>query len=289
MLQTTLTNAGLDIGKVNEMLAQDQRDKRDAFRRQMKNADFSGAASAYRQAIETRFKAINGLPRVPYQHVTLDEPFLIWQVPRLENGTFVSAHIEPLNNWVKVNLNKFGGADDTQFVFYFLWQNTSNGPVIINAASSLALGGHCEVDAAPGFFSGDQAALSLSVLLGTMRWSGWGTDPETGQSNDQTYYPYDGFSVYQSIAQLSANGGSYLPLGSGQDIQTQAFYFNSFDLHQNQILVPAGAVAVFEVAFTMQYGFREGENIEDLIAVDFSTGSNAVICPAVSLELLGPD
>ena len=75
------------------------------------------------------------------------------------------------------------------FVFYFLWQNTNDSAVVINAASQLAPGGFCEIAAAPGLFSGDSSYLGIYALFRTMRWSGWGTDPMTGQSADQTYFP----------------------------------------------------------------------------------------------------
>jgi hypothetical protein len=47
MLESFLTKSGLDVG-----LAQDQRETRGLFKKQIANADFSGAQAAYRQGIE---------------------------------------------------------------------------------------------------------------------------------------------------------------------------------------------------------------------------------------------
>ena len=48
---------------------------------------------------------------------------------------------------------------------------------------------------------------------------------------------------------------------------------------------PDGAAAVFEVSFNLSYGFGTGGNVEDLVNVNFNTGSNAVFCPFVLLAI----
>jgi hypothetical protein len=68
----------------------------------------------------------------------------------------------------------------------------------------------------------------------------------------------------------------------------QSLFFQNVDVSQNQILVPGRAVAVFEVSFNLSYGFGTGGNVEDLVNVDFNTGSNAVFCPFVLLEQFSP-
>ncbi len=108
----------------------------------------------------------------------------------------------------------------------------------------------------------------------------------TGQSADQTYFPGSQQSQLRSIVDLTASGGSYF--GSGQDVEMKSLFFQNVDVSQDQILVPGRAVAVFEVSFNLSYGFGTGGNVEDLVNVNFNTGSNAVFCPFVLLEQFSP-
>jgi len=288
MFESVLTKAGLDVGKLGEMLAQDQGEVRGALQKQMASTDFSAAAAAYRQGIAARAKAI-GLLKEPYTStlVMLDTAFAIWELPHPEFNIFIGSDTGPMNNWIKVFVNEIAGNNATQFMFYFVWQNTSDTDVVINAASVLAPGGYCEIAAAPGFLSGDHSWLGIYANFRTIRWSGWGTDPMTGQNADQTPYPGFQQSQLQAIAGLSAWGGSYF--GSGRDVETHPpFVFQNFEVSQNQILVPARAVAVFEVSFNLSYGFNTGGDTADWVYADFSTNANAVFCPFVLLEQLSP-
>jgi hypothetical protein len=76
---------------------------------------------------------------------------------------------------------------------------------------------HCAPALVPA--SGDSSYLGIYALFRTMRWSGWGTDPMTGQSADQTYFPGTQQSQLRSTVDLTASGGSYFV--SGQDIEMQ--------------------------------------------------------------------
>ena len=183
MFESVLTKAGLDVGKLGEMLAQDQGEVRGALQKQMASTDFSAAAAAYRQGIAARAKAI-GLLKEPYTStlVMLDTAFAIWELPHPEFNIFIGSDTGPMNNWIKVFVNEIAGNNATQFMFYFVWQNTSDTDVVINAASVLAPGGYCEIAAAPGFLSGDHSWLGIYANFRTIRWSGWGTDPMTGQT-----------------------------------------------------------------------------------------------------------
>ncbi len=287
VLEAALAKAGLDVSKLDEMLAQDRREVRSDFRKQLAKTDFSAAEDAYRQGIEAQTKAM-GLLTQPFTttFITLDTAFLIWQLPHPELNIFIDSNTGSLNNFIKILINEITGNDAPSFVFYFLWQNTNNSPVVINAASQLAPGGFCEIAAAPGLFSGDSSYLGIYALFRTMRWSGWGTDPMTGQSADQTYFPGSQQSQLRSIVDLTASGGSYF--GSGQDVEMKSLFFQNVDVSQDQILVPGRAVAVFEVSFNLSYGFGTGGNVEDLVNVNFNTGSNAVFCPFVLLEQFSP-
>ena len=228
MFDSTFTKAGLDVGKLNKMLAQDQRELRGLFQKQGAEAakHFSAAEAAYRQGVAARTKALGMLTK-PFTStfITLGKPFLIWQLPNPQLNIFIDSHVEAMNSSVKILINTNAGSDNTQFVFYFLWENESDFFSVINASSSLVFNGSCEVDAAAGIFSGDSSYLNMDAALSTMRWSGWGADPMSGQSNDQTPYPDYQQSQFQTVAALHTQGGHIF---GDQGVDPQGFLVPTF-------------------------------------------------------------
>jgi hypothetical protein len=69
---------------------------------------------------------------------------------------------------------------------------------------------------------------------------------------------------------------------------TNHFFFRASTLVRIKFSFPDGLLTVFEVSFNLSYGFGTGGNVEDLVNVDFNTGSNAVFCPFVLLEQFSP-
>jgi hypothetical protein len=286
MVETALSKTGLDVGKIDKLLAQDQKEMRGLFAKENAAAakHFSAAQAEYRQAMATRMK-VSELLATPFTStlITLDKPFLIWQLPHPELDIFIDQHIEPNNSWIKLLIDTNAGSDYTQFLFYFLWENESDFFAVVNASSLLVVNGACEVMAAPGIFSGDTADFNMNASLTTMRWSGWGTNPATGHSNDQTAYPDYQQSQYQTITSLHAEGGHIF---GDAGIENEGFSFQPFNLSEDFILVPGRAVTLFEVALYVSYGFDDGGNISDLVSADFSNNGRAIFCPFVQLELL---
>jgi hypothetical protein len=286
MIESVLIKAGLDVEKINEMLARDQSDVRGAFQKQIANTDWAGAAASYHQSVEAQSKAIGLLTR-PFTIPLLDKPFAIWQLPRPEFNITFDSHIEPMNNWIKLYIEASTIADffsDTQFVFYFPWENDSDSYALINVQSSLAPGGYCMATANSGIFTGGSSWLQTYAELDIMRWSGWGTDKATGLSNDQTPYPVFQSSQRQLIAHVNASGGYIL---QAPDQDTQPLLFQPFDLNANNVVIPPRAAVLFQVELTVQFGFGDGdEDISTSVYVDFNTGSNAVFCPFVGIEVL---
>jgi hypothetical protein len=215
--------------------------------------------------------------------ITLDKPFLIWQLPFLE-PIFIEPHIESMHNSFKLLVNVIDGSDSTRFIFFFLWENESDFFAVANVGTSLVINGGCSVQAVPGIFSGDTATLSLAASLVLMRWSGWGTDPVTGASNDQT--PDSNFqqTQRQQVASLEAHGGHIF---ESADFKSQSFSFQPFPLRHNLFVIPGKAVVIFEVTLELFYNFDGGGDIQDSVIVDFSTNGN-VVCPNVELEILTP-
>jgi hypothetical protein len=286
MLESFLTKAGLDVGKLNELLAQDQAEARSLFKKQIANADFSGAQAAYRQGIEAESTAI-GLLASPFTSMllTLDKPFWINEVPHSEFDIYRGSHYESLNSWIKIYFLDLNGTRNTSFVFNFVWQNDSDSGVVINASSRLALGGYCALEADNGVLFGDSCSLTMGVELQTMRWSGWGIDQPTQSSNDQTLYPSYQASQTNGPPFLWASGEG---LFSGPDFHPYEFFYQPFDVQQSHILVPGRAVAVFQVRFDIYTEFgQDGDNVSTSIEVDFNTGSYGIFCPFVLVEVLG--
>jgi hypothetical protein len=284
MVESVLTKAGLDTSKVSKLLAEDQKALRTAF-------DKDGAATArrnhatsaaFRSGMAARFEALK-LLRAPFvsSFLTLDKPFLIWQLPHPQLDIFTDSRIESNNSSVRVLVSKNDGSNSTRFVFFFLWRNESDFFAVANVGSSLVINGRCLIFANDGIVFPDTATLNIAASLSLVRWFGWGTDPVTGQSNDQTLHPNFQSTQRQQVVFFSVEGGNILSLG---DFEGRSFSFEAFPLSHSLFVIPGGASVIFQVALELSYDFDGGGNI----FVDFSEDGNAVFCPNVELEILTP-
>jgi hypothetical protein len=283
---------GKKVGLPIERLDQLARSRRDERRRLLadrladQTKDLRLARTNYAQAVDYQRSALELLAS-PFQSsfVILDKPFLIWQTPRTDDS-FVDAHYESLNSSVKIHLDKHSGAGSTQFTFYFLWTNDSPSATVFDVLTSLTLNGFCEAIADTGFFSGHETWANLETSLRLIRWTGWGVDPATGASNDQTPFPTSQATMSEQVAALDIHGGG---LFGDVGIQLESFQFRASPLRANLIPVPAGATMLFEVSLGLGYGFSDGGDIDDVI-IDFATDAfdRRVICPLVALKLLTP-
>jgi hypothetical protein len=288
ILEPFLRKGGVDIAKLDRMSMQNQEELRSNFRKQQSQAakHAAAAAAAFRQGVENRRKALDLLatPFAPYI-ITLDRPVLVMETPHTELDKFIDWHISPLDNWIKVKVDTNAGSDSTQFGFYFMWQNDSDAYAVVNVNSSLILNGVCEVAADTGFFSGDTTTLYSSAYLSLIRWSGWGTDPSTGESMDGTLEPYYEQSQYQMVESMQVQGGGFF--GDVAE-DSRMFSFTPFDVSYNTFAIPGHAVAIFEVALSVNYGFADGGGISDTVLFDFAddTMNRSIQCPSVELEVL---
>lgn len=246
--------------------------------------------TVFREGIESRRRALQPLPgpHAPF-FINLDKPFLIWEFPHPELDIFLNSHVESMDSWIKVLVERRQGSDNTTFTFFFLWTNESEFAAVVNVGTSLVLNGVCEVVASEGIFSGDCDDLSVTASLALMRWSGWGTDPVTGQSDDQTPEPFAQATQFQTASSLAAQEGSIF--GSTWPGEIQFFPFQPFDLTYSLFAIPAGATTLFEVSLGMSYGVdirNDGTDGSDYILFDFASDKfdRRVICPGVTLEVL---
>jgi hypothetical protein len=290
ILKSYFDKTGLDTDTLNKLTADRQTERRKLFEKQVADSakNLNKAQIDFRQAMETQREALQ-LLATPYQStfITLDKPFLIWQIPHPELDIFIDSHIEPLNSSVKISAHKHAGGDSTSFTFYFLWQNPSEFAAVVNVKTSLVLNGFCQVIAASGFFSGHANFLDLRARLDLLRNGGWGTDPTTGVSNNQTLFPSQ---PIQRIKLLQAKGGDLLSQLSGDwDEDHQPFTFEPFPLSRDLIVIPAAASILFEVSLDVSYSIEDGGAFDDVI-IDFASDDfdRRVICPMVALELLTP-
>jgi hypothetical protein len=284
IVEPVFRKAGVDAGKVTKLLGENQKALRTAF-----DKDSAAAAkrtratrAAFRSGMAARLDALK-LLRAPFisSFLTLDKPFLIWQLPHPQLDIFTESLIEPNNSSVRVLVNESDGSNSTRFVFFFLWTNESDFFAVANIASSLIINGRCLIFANDGIVFTDTATLNIAASLSLVRWFGWGTDPVSGQSNDQTNYPISQSTQRRSVASFSVEGGNILSLG---DVEGQEFSFEAFPLSHSLFVIPGGASVILQVALELSYGFDGGGHI----TVDFSENGNAVFCPNVALEILTP-
>ena len=279
---------GLPIDKLNKLAAKSKAERRKLIDgRGDESAKASRAAeAAFHQGMAYRRQALQ-LLSTPFQStlITLDKPFLIWELPHPESNVWIDSNVESLNSSIKFEIITRSGADATTFLFYFLWTNDSDFAAVVNVNSSLVLNGVCQVLADSGILQGHHNYITLSANLILMRWSGWGTDPVTGASNDQTLFPFPQQTQFQTVAQLDQYGGDWFDDPSGNN--EQSFNFQPFSLSCDLIAIPARATTLFEVSILASYTIQDGDDF-DYVAIDFAQDKFArrVLCPSVELELL---
>ncbi len=300
LLETAFSKGGLDLEQYKKLTAQAQKERRKFFAEQRIKAAGDPAATRdfYRAAAAEQQKALKLLAQPFYYTITtLEEPFLIWELPHPDLSIWYDTNYGDYNSSVQFIVNKSEGAGSTEFVFYFFWQNDADGYQVLNAETALHFQGYCEATAASGFFSGDQTTASISADLNVIRWIGW-TDPTTGQSVDFTPYPQTG--GYLPVVSLDAQGGDIFGNdGDDQKIFTGTQPTDWFYPQVNLIVVPGGASVMFEVTVTVSYDLHGGSDPDDMVFLDFRDVStdypfgfnhagDAVTCEWLALTLLSP-
>ncbi|BFU89908.1 MAG: hypothetical protein NTAFB01_10950 [Nitrospira sp.] len=288
MVDSVLEKAGLDGSKFSKLVAQDQSALRADFAKERAVAakNIRASTATFRSAMTARRQAAKllGAPFIP-AIVSLDKPFLIWQLPNPQLNIFIDSHVEPMNSFVRVRVDDPTESNSTRFVFFFLWSNETDSFAVVNVRSSLVVNGGCSVQAKSGIFSGAVETLNVNASLAIIRWFGWGTDPVTGTSNDQTTHPDFQPTHRQTIASLRAEGGHIF---QGASFKSQSFSFEQFALSHRQLVVPNRASVVFQVSLELSYDPEDGLDLENNIDVDFSERGSAVFCPSLEVEVLTP-
>jgi hypothetical protein len=207
--------------------------------------------------------------------VTLDQPFLIWQLPNPQSEIFLDQVYAPFGSLIKINAYTTSGSDNTQFIFYFWWNNDADTFALINVSTSLVLNGKCAAAAAPAVLFGNNAYLDMSASLNLLQW--W-TQPPTTPAYQSTQF--------HSITSLHASTGASFDFGS-PDEKLQVFFFFPVDLSYSMLAVPPQSGLLIEVSVQMDYSFDGGElDLSEFVQADFSSGDGFIMCPSVQLEIL---
>jgi hypothetical protein len=279
--QARLSRMKQGTRKRNVRLSEFKREER----QQMQRLSESLPGEAFRKGVETRLKALDvlathGRPEVP-TYTRLDTPFLIWAFREGGPANFLGdTHIEPMNSWAKFQTGyEHGGylGPEDEVVFYFLWQNETGGDTVVNVESQLILSGSCSIFAESGLiwspFWGQgtigESYLGIDANLKLLEW--W---------NQPATEPLLQPSQTHEVIELSDGGGFALFSGTGNG--ESSWLSGSHHVHYDAFLVPADAVAVFEVSLSIHYAGKKANE-----SVDFQTYDiESLLCPYVELEVL---
>ena len=277
-LKSYFEKTGLPMAELNKLRAGIQAERGRLFAAQLAentkilHADQNGL----RQAAANRQQALQILS-LPFQPtmISLDEPFLIWEYPKLEQNVLINFEAAPYNSFAKILLDTNTGNGNSQFVFHFLWTNPNGFPAVVNVTTALLLNGSARVQTDTALLGGKANTLNMDAELQVLRYSGWGTDPYSGQSLDQTFMPSYLPSQKVTFPQLSPDSGSDLFGDAG--VATIGFFNDQAALGYKFLTIPALATTVFEVSLTLNYEIQNGDDY-DLVHVDFASGNDSVKC-----------
>jgi hypothetical protein len=299
LIKPALVKAGLDVGKLDQLLAQQQTERRRLFKAE--RAEAAKAASlqraAFHHAIDEGQAALKYLSNPPADAgfggleslVTLPAPFLIWEWPL--DGSLVGAHIEPLRSTARILLDvpvysfdNDSGSEKREYSFYYLWENSSPYLAVVKCFSVLALTGACELSANSGIFSGDTMSLSIDAYLYPISY--WLPLP-AGSDIRSLRMQGDPLQHQVVLNNLTAQGGG---LFGSADSESAAFSATPFGLSFQSFggfQIPGNATALFEVNLALSYSWQ-GNTLPDDITADFANEQlqHSVECPLVVLQFL---
>ena len=267
-LKPLLTEAGLDLNKIDATLKSHQGEVHQWLKKdEAKIAKQFARLAKQRQAgFDNTRRAIELIAFKPFlsTQIPVSTPFLISATPA---GILSDSQVAAGNNLAKAafsigqNTPKLTTATVN---FYFAWQNPSNFLAVINCSADLITNGLCSASAIPGFLFGGTASMTvraeLTVFAGPF---------EISWQQDQT----------KDVASLTAHGGGIF--GFGDVLSTTVS--DTAHVSCNSIEVQGDQLIVFDVALSVDYSIDDGN-----VAIDFASGSQGIICPGVTVELLSP-
>ncbi len=213
------------------------------------------------RAFEALVEAVN-VPSA--QRYLVNTPFEIvgWGL------NFDSFAIVQSNSWVKFRMERRFPPQSSghSVIFRFVWENTQDKYVVINANGYLIYHGYCYAWSDGGIFGGDRATrLTIKPSLQLWNW--------TNESN----YPL-GEELVEIEAVHTNTGKTW-----GDAADDSEYVFRGYDLAKNLILVPPRTA----VGLVMSAGFvcYTGKN-SGIVQANFSDGSFMVGSPAVLVTVI---
>jgi hypothetical protein len=254
-LEPLFAEAGLDIAKINKILADHESEVGSVLEKEKTKyaKTFAAPNKDLRRAIENQRKALEQIAFKPLiiTSIPLWTAFEIYELPG--NIPFQS-HIEAGNNWAVTTFEKgTDGSGVEEVYFWFAWRNPSVNLAVLGAECDLALQGTCRVHGNSHFlFSGD---ASLDLYAELIAYTG--------------IYPNSGPPVEIKF------------LGAPPD--NSAFICDTYHVPgPDAISVSGGSLVLFAVHFWVYYDVYNG-----LASFDFES-PGFILCPSVQLELLTP-
>jgi hypothetical protein len=266
-LQSFFADAGLDIQKIEEIIAQDREGVARILEKQKAeaSAEFAELSRTYRQGIRNQADALKHIAGKPLTitPIPLETPYGIYATPI---GMLTDSHTEPHNNWAKF---RYQDTSDTvsreiYLKFWFIWQNTTKYLAVINANADLLTQGFCEAWANPGIFSAGSSSVNVRATLNAY----------VGPAK------YISTPYLVQLGTVSAHGGVFL--GGTVDIETINVNTVTNLSVSTYMIVQDGQYVVFELALFADYWIDGG----GLIGVDFNQDDRTVMCPGLTVELL---
>jgi hypothetical protein len=265
-LKPLFTGAGLDLGKIDKVLKNNQSEVRRSLAKDKAATakQFAALAKQRMAGLANTRAALEHLANTAYltTPIPVATPFYIGARPV---GFLTDDHIEPWNNWGKPALQyDHDGSGSDRVSFYFAWQNPIDYLAVINCSADLMVNGHVKNLADDGIFTGGTATVKLraelNVFVGQFEIS-W----QAGQKSD--------------IDTIHAEGSGIFDVGALGDRDVVA----TSHLDCTSIEVDGDQIVVFEVAFVADYAIDDGS-----IDIDFASGDRSVVCPVLNVELLTP-
>ena len=119
------------------------------------------------------------------------------------------------------------------------------------------------------------------MYLDVIRWSGWGADPDTGQSNDQTPYP-GGYSKTTAVYLQGFGGDLFYSAHPAQAI----FGLIPYGVSASLIAIPGQAWTMFEVGLQVGWDFGGATGQDQSVIFDIATDGGIAVCPFVQIKVL---
>ena len=271
LLESTLTNAGIDLEPLKALHGESEAAARQHIARTRAEADDHSSATL--GSVQQTLKAWRTTIGNP---TTLDLPpdtaqrFLLDTAAEISITAGIapaSTQIAPLNNSVQFQFDTTNAGGFEEVGFGFLWGNPSDKFALVNVDGYLVLNAVCQAIVEGGFFPDDrQTTLTVDANLHIHQL--WDDPPSSP--------PFQASQTQRALT-LSLDNGGWFAIG---EIASENL-FRGFDLQYSLLAVPPRAFVLIEVACTLSYNNAHGE-----ANFVFLNLGRHVLAPAVLVTLL---